>query len=314
MQSTRRTTRVSQSGFTHPASQESTFPNNSDRLAARLNIKQKSEDRQAASTIKNRETPSQRLSDERRCPECKSCTWVRVDADLPQRPFCDNAETKQFNHPIGWLHARSRACPLFEVRDEVVPMEALINSNETLVKTLADDEPLFKAHRWMLDGAVLLADCIGQNYWRFTTGPFPEIMPESPVHAKAEILESANLLKVPRMSKLPYGVKTLAEIDNAQDPVLQIILLGILLEHLLRKVSSDGNGSTLEELIREHENDFSARTHEVHTARWVRNQIMHGSGRITQSHIDKANTVLKSAVRDILWIVPTGDVTRMAAS
>lgn len=112
------------------------------------------------------------------------------------------------------------------------------------------------------------------------------------------------------MPNLPYGVKTLAEIDHINDSAVQIILLCILLEHMLRKVSDD-NGSTFEDLIRRHEVDFSVDAYEVHAARWVRNQIIHSSGKVTDKHLCKAKLTLNVAVRDILGMVSTSDLTRM---
>lgn len=55
-------------------------------------------------------------STQRRCAECKFCTWERVDADGPQWPTCTNSETKNFDPPIFWLHPDSRACQVFESR------------------------------------------------------------------------------------------------------------------------------------------------------------------------------------------------------
>lgn len=112
------------------------------------------------------------------------------------------------------------------------------------------------------------------------------------------------------MPSLPYGVKTLSEIDHINDSAVQIILLCILLEHMLRKVSDD-NGSTFEDLIRIHEADFSVDAYEVHAARWVRNQIIHSSGKVTHKHLNRAQITLNVAVRDILGMVSTSDLTRM---
>ena len=63
--------------------------------------------------------------EDRLCAECVHCSWARIDSDGPQVPFCENPGTKLFNHPIGWLHPSSRACPLIELRTATVPVAAL---------------------------------------------------------------------------------------------------------------------------------------------------------------------------------------------
>ena len=73
---------------------------------------------------------------------------------------------------------------------------------------------------------------------------------------------------------LPLGVKSLLEIAEMKDPVIRVLFLGILLETLLRSITSDGIRLTLDPLIDKHREKFSS-FRAVDGARWVRNQIAH---------------------------------------
>jgi hypothetical protein len=99
--------------------------------------------------------------------------------------------------------------------------------------------------------------------------------------------------------RLPAGVKPPVEI--ARYPAAdQIVFQVTLLEYLLRRIDGGLTDTRLAELIAIHGSKFTCAEHEIHKARWVRNQIIHGTGKATFSDISRAVDALHSAVEDIL--------------
>ena len=92
---------------------------------------------------------------DRLCVECLHCVWEPIDADGPRVPFCNNLRTKEFNHPIGFLHSDSRACELFQDRGIVIPLPVL-HAPRTVERS--SEAGFFKAHQILLGiaGVVLL--------------------------------------------------------------------------------------------------------------------------------------------------------------
>ena len=100
---------------------------------------------------------------------------------------------------------------------------------------------------------------------------------------------------------LPVGVKSLAEI--ASYPMAdQSVLLMTLLEYVLRHARGGFTDTRLTELIAMHGSKFTCPAPDLHKARWVRNQIVHGTGKATHSDINQAVNTLRQGVRDVLQL------------
>lgn len=83
------------------------------------------------------------------CVNCKSCEWVRMDADGPQWPTCSSPKTKEFNHPIFGLHLDSRACKLFEMRPGGRSQLTVATAHRKLME-LAAQKSKVAAHSWQV--------------------------------------------------------------------------------------------------------------------------------------------------------------------
>jgi hypothetical protein len=98
---------------------------------------------------------------------------------------------------------------------------------------------------------------------------------------------------------LPPTTKSLREIAEYKDAVVRVPLLGTLLEGLLKSITPYADGLSLDPLLDKHKEKF-AKFRDVDAARWVRNQITHGSGRATTPQILEAEVGFEQAIRDIL--------------
>jgi len=117
MRSTRAVTETPQSKSDKSRARKAITPKKNDHAAADSNTIGRPLSRQVMKRKGNVAQTWRR----RRCPECKHCSWYRIDTDGFQQPFCDNERTKEFPYPIGWLHSNSPACKLFEIRNAIVP-------------------------------------------------------------------------------------------------------------------------------------------------------------------------------------------------
>ena len=98
---------------------------------------------------------------------------------------------------------------------------------------------------------------------------------------------------------LPNTVKPLREIAEYKDAAVRVPLLGTLLECLLKSITPFSDGLSLDPLLDEHRvkfRDFRG----VDSARWVRNQIAHGTGKASTTQILGAEVSLDQAVREVL--------------
>ena len=102
---------------------------------------------------------------------------------------------------------------------------------------------------------------------------------------------------------LPHAVKSLPEIAEIEYPVVRVLFSGTLLETLLRSITADGSRLTLDPLIDAHQEKFSS-FRAVDGARWVRNQIAHGTGLASPSRIRDAEVDFVAAIRKISEYCP----------
>ena len=97
---------------------------------------------------------------------------------------------------------------------------------------------------------------------------------------------------------LPAGVKSLQEICNY--PIAdQRVYLVTLLEFLLRHLDGGSTDTRLRELITLHEDKFTCSQQAIHKARWVRNQLIHGTGKATPEDAILAAAELRQAIADV---------------
>jgi hypothetical protein len=101
-----------------------------------------------------------------------------------------------------------------------------------------------------------------------------------------------------RNCKLPAGVKSLDEILDY--PLAdQIVFLVTLLEYLLRQLHRDCFDTRLTDLIAMHADKFSTPGYEIHKARWVRNQIIHATGKASYEETLLAVNALQQTISEL---------------
>lgn len=62
------------------------------------------------------------------CKDCKHFV-LEPDADGPGIPWCNNPQTKNLDHPIGWLRREAKACQFFEPAKVNEPDDTFIALN-----------------------------------------------------------------------------------------------------------------------------------------------------------------------------------------
>src|SRR4051794_22063120 len=96
---------------------------------------------------------------------------------------------------------------------------------------------------------------------------------------------------------LPPGTKSLSEIVEINDPAIRVILYGTLLEWVLKSFPSDAPvAQNLDSLIEHHSRKFAS-FGEVDGARWVRNQVVHGTSLASFDRIKRADAEFPLIIR-----------------
>ena len=113
-------------------------------------------------------------------------------------------------------------------------------------------------------------------------------------------LPNASNSKASTTATLPVGTKSLREIDDYKDPADRIGHLAKLLEFLLKSLDpEESESSSFEELLELHREKLSNHS-EVNRARWVRNQIVHATGRATAERVIESERALRDSILQVL--------------
>ena len=99
---------------------------------------------------------------------------------------------------------------------------------------------------------------------------------------------------------LPSGAKSISEIAAYADSADRVTHFARLLEHILKSVGGQADAFlTFDELLEKHKEKFTDFAR-VDKARWVRNQLVHATGKASPRRIIEAERSLKAAVEQAL--------------